>query len=70
MWGIAISLKAFYDARTTNMLQWATPSENLIVKPLNDSGLWFLPVEPGESVNLESRSWTGCREELDLLRRI
>ena len=61
-------LKAFYDARTTNMLQWDTPSENLIVKPLNDSGLWFLPVEPGESVNLESPELDGLREELELLR--
>lgn len=61
-------LRAFYDDRTTNMLQWDTPSENLIVKPLTDKGPWFFPVEAGERIDLESPELAGLREELEVLR--
>lgn len=58
-------LKAFYDFYVSNS---QPPSENLIIKPLNDSGLWFLPVEPEESVDLEAPELAGLKEELELLR--
>ncbi len=58
-------LKAFYDFNNANTLM--KPYENLIMKPLNGSGLWFLPVEPGESVDFETPELAGLKEELELL---
>lgn len=58
-------LKAFYDPMAFSTL---TPGENLIVKPLNDSGLCFLPVEPGEHVDFESPELAGLSEELAILQ--
>lgn len=58
-------LKAFYDPMIFISL---TPGEQFIVKPLNDSGLCFLPMEPGEQADLESPELAGLGEELAILQ--
>lgn len=58
--------RAFYDADIYN--GWGNPSENLIIKPLNETGCWFFSVKLGEEVDWESPEWTGLQEELELVR--
>lgn len=59
-------IKAFYDSDIYNI--WDNPGENLIIKPINNSDLWFLPVKPGAAVDLETARIAGLQDELELLR--
>ena len=59
-------IKAFYDSDIYNI--WDNPGENLIIKPINNSGLWFLPVKPGVQLDLETPELAGLQDELELLR--
>ena len=59
-------IKAFYDSDIYNI--WDNPGENLIIKPINNSDLWFLPVKPGVQLDLETPELAGLQDELELLR--
>ncbi len=59
-------IKAFYDSDIYNI--WDNPGENLIIKPRNNSDLWFLPVKPGVQLDLETPELAGLQDELELLQ--
>ena len=43
-------VRAYYNSWDNNH-EWQKASDNLLLEPLNDNGLWFLPVEPGALVD-------------------
>lgn len=63
-------LKAYYNP-TRGSSGWksvGTDGNSLLLKPLNDEGLWFLPAAPGESIDWEDPALSELRTELAVLR--
>lgn len=49
-------------------LRWTLAGNNLTMKPQNGDGLWFVPVEPGESIDLDAPELAQLRNDLEVLR--
>lgn len=50
------------------VVSWTLASNNLVVMPLNGDGLWFVPVEAGESVDFTAPALKELGDELAVLR--
>jgi len=48
-------------------ITWQSASANLTLKPLNDSALWFLPVEPGKTADFTDPALQELWEELQVM---
>ena len=59
-------VKAHYEPSIHS--SWLSASENFVLKPLTDNGLWFLPVEPRASANFADPALEGLAEELRVMR--
>lgn len=61
-------LRAYYNPTFNKTIgreiRWENASEHLALRPLNDSGLWFLPVKQGEAVDFSDPALAELREVL------
>ena len=53
--------------KPTSGRTWQSASNNLTLKPLTDSGLWFLPVESGKTVDFTDLALAELWEELQVM---
>ena len=63
-------LRAYYNPTFNKTIgrkiRWENASEHLALRPLNESGLWFLPVQQGEAVDFSDPALA----ELEKLQRV
>lgn len=59
-------IKAYFDPFYDNVINQTT-SGNLVLKPLNNNGLWFFPLEPDASADFSDPALMGLDDEIKVL---
>lgn len=62
-------IRTFYDPSFSAYPDWTKASKSLLLKPLDDANLWYLPAAPGTSVNFDDSAYAQVKENVDVLQQ-